>query len=448
MKKVLVIAYHFYPDQEIGAVRSVKFAKYLPEFGWQPVILTVKRKYYSKTDKSPLGFQCEIHETGKLPVLDDIYLGIKNLLRKNNRNNSSEEEKTAGQNETIDPFLVEGVPFWKRFIFSLSTTPDENIGWLLPGAIKAVGLVRRQNIDAVYSSGSPWTCHLIGLITKYLTRKPWLADFRDPWIPLQKPRQLITGISEKFETWMEKKVVLRADRVLTATDEHREEMRDRYSPYLDEKIITILNGFDDADYSAQKKPGKTNRDYIEFLSAGNLYFGRDPSGFIEALGKMTSENTIDKIKIKVRFYGRYDINLAKISEIIEKYQLGETIEFNAPVSKSRYLELINDTDILLLLQSSLASNQIPGKTFEYLATGNPIIALVSDGATANLLGSFGRAMIARPDDIHSIRNSINAAMELNNNNAAIVDDSMLDKFTRRNLAGNLAKVLEIVSQKY
>ena len=444
MKQLLVIAYHFYPDREIGAVRSVKFAKYLPGFGWHPVVLTVNQKYYNNVERDPLGFQCEIHRTSKLPVLDDIYMRLKSLLL---GSRSAGESPTDIGNPAVgskDPFLIEDTPLWKRIIFSISSTPDDNIGWLIPGAWKAIKLIRTRNIEAIYSSGSPWTCHLIGLTAKIITGKKWVADFRDPWIPLQKPPQFITGWSRIIERWMESKVVLNADLVLTATYEHRDDLIKRYSPALDRKCSSILNGFDDDDYRTHHPKTIKTKSRIEILYAGNLYFGRDPSGFLEVLGIMINEKVVGPDQIRIDFYGDNNIDLTRINEIIRQYNLENIVHFNPSVSKERYLDLINNGDILILMQSLQARNQIPAKTYEYLATGNHVIALVPEGATSNLLSSFENVSVVTPTDKAKIRSSIDRAIQVigANKGRDQFNEPKLRQLTKRHLTETFAVMLD------
>ena len=165
MNKILIISYHYHPDLAVGAMRAVKFAKYLPENGWEPVILTVKSKYHSQIDISKSSDNCKVYRTLKLPVFDDIYLKLKSILlsdKSNNKNNSYSNSDPSGNSEE----LLKRTPLWKRMIFSFSNTPDNKIGWILPGVFKGLRIIKQENIDVIYSSGPPWTCHIIGLLLK------------------------------------------------------------------------------------------------------------------------------------------------------------------------------------------------------------------------------------------------------------------------------------------
>ena len=180
MPKVLMIAYHFYPDLEVGAVRSVKFARYLPEFGWEPYVLTTDLCHIPKQDKSPLGFDCSIYRVSKWPTIDDGYMWLKKRIRSPQPSMNAAAEQSK-QITKADNQIPPAPPFWKRFISSLSQTPDENIGWLIPAAREAARLIKKHRINVIYTSGPPHTCHLVGLSAKLLTGRKLVVDFRDPW---------------------------------------------------------------------------------------------------------------------------------------------------------------------------------------------------------------------------------------------------------------------------
>ncbi|OGC91165.1 MAG: hypothetical protein A2W25_10270 [candidate division Zixibacteria bacterium RBG_16_53_22] len=447
MKNLLMIAYHFHPDREVGALRSVKFAKYLAEFGWRPHVLSVSGKYYGKRESDPLDFECDISRTSRWPVPDYFYMKFRQMIKGSLRTAKRSNDESTSSPDGADPFSISKTPLWKRIIFSLSQTPDDKIGWLLPGIARGVRLARKKNIDALYSSGSPWTSHLIGLGIKKITGIPWAADFRDPWMPLQKPSQFITALSRKIEGWMERQVILNADLVLTATPEHQAALIDNYTPHLDNKCRCILNGFDLDDFKTAPGPPPNRKLPRHFLHAGDLYFGRDPSKFLEAVGELISEDSCRKENISISFYGNIHLATGNINEIIDKFQLQGTASFYPPVSRKEYLELISGADFLILMQSKLAPFQIPAKTYEYIATGNFILALVPHGSTFNLLRSFNNVYVADPDDKEEIKKIVAKALCAfeNKDNSIAGTPVMPNNLGRRHLTGKLAGMLDSIT---
>ncbi len=442
MKKILIIAYHFHPDLQIGAMRSVKFAKYLPQLGWEPIIVTVDSRFYQNVDSSPLEFDCLIHRTSKLPTVDDLYRKIKcffqrDLSAKNPiAAQESKESKLAGSGSTPKHSV------WKRFFNSLSWTPDNEIGWLFPGILKAIKAAHRNKVDVIFSSGPPWTCHLIGLVCKKLTGTKWIADFRDPWTPWDKLPEYKTIISDRFEKYLEKKVVLNSDLVLTTSPELMDVMKRLYFPKLENKCHFIFNGYDEEDFNNRTSQLSVPTNKKRFLYAGTLYAGRNPSGFLTAIGLLLSERFLQEKDISVDFIGNQEINLSEYFEIIEKYHLENIVKFQGPVGRQDYLDKIVNSDVLILMQSDIAPTQIPAKAFEYLASHNDIIALVGKGATYNLLKNLENVFIADPDNVDEIKERIKSIMNRAGKTAYGSKCQEAEKWTKRKLTEELSHFLD------
>ncbi len=405
-KKVLMVAYYFHPDLEVGAVRSVKFAKYLPESNWQAVILTVRTEYYQKTDSSTLPFECTVYRTGKWLTLGDIYFRLKQKLSAPT-SKSNEPASSSLAQPSVANFQAGGrESLWKRVLRLIFWTPDYQIGWLFPGTWRAIRTVHREKIDIIYTSGPPRTGHWIGLLTSLITRKPLVSDYRDPLVTLQNPTKATKRIEKRINRWIEKIVNRRSALVIANTPEYRDMLKEIHYPYLESKCFSILNGFDAEDFppvvSKQVAAGRP----IHFLYAGTLYEGRDPRQFVIALGELVKAGFLRKEQIVVDFYGQVEIDPARLRAIIDEQNLTDVITFRPLVQRSEYLKLIADADVLVLLQSEKSPVQIPAKTFEYLATGNEIIALAAPGATANFLKNFENVSIAAPDDNDAVRSCI------------------------------------------
>ncbi len=410
-KKVLLVAYYFHPDLEVGAVRSVKFAKYLPESNWQAVVLTVRTEYYQKVDTSTLPFECAVYRTGKWLTLGDVYFRVKQKLTA--APTASERQAPTTQSQQIAAnFPTSGrESLWKRTLRLVFWTPDYQIGWLIPGTWKAIRTVYREKIDIIYTSGPPRTGHWIGLLTSLLTRRPLVSDYRDPLVTLQNPTKASKRLEKRINRWIERIVNRHSALVLTTTPEYRDMLKEIHSPYLQDKCFSILNGFDAEDFPLAAAKQAVGGRPIHFLYAGTLYEGRDPRQFVIALGELVREGLLRKENIVVDFYGQVEIDPAKLRSIIDEQGLTDVITFRPLVERKEYLKLIADADVLVLLQSEKSPVQIPAKTFEYLATGNEIIALAAPGATANFLRSFENVSIAAPDDNDAVKSGIKRIVE-------------------------------------
>lgn len=447
MSNTLMIVFHYHPSLEIGAVRSIKFSKYLPEFGWKPFILTVNSRYYGRINETPLEFECKIYRTMKWPVLRDIYLGVRSFFGSGaSRKLVLDQKESASSGNASDQSTV-SVPFWKRVIFSLSWTPDDKIGWLIPAVRMAIKIIRRENIDVIYTSGPPWTCHVIGLVVKKFTGRKWVADFRDPWDPPRKPRHVSTVYSRRLEQFLADRVASNADLILTATREHRNHFLKMYGGSMEERCFAVLNGYDEDDFKSRKKRQREPDDPVTFLYAGNMYLGRDPFCFLIAAGELLAEGYYSKDEINIQFRGSMLIKDSRINGIVSDYRLEDIVTFRNAVKRADYLDLILNADVLLLMQGENASVQIPGKTFEYIATGNEIIALVSNGATRNFLGDFDRVSLAginAKDKIKEcIRDVFSRVRSCRYDNH--VTNRKLQDFTRKKSAETLSGLLDCIS---
>jgi len=212
MKRVLFIAYYIPPAGGAGVQRSTKFIKYLPDFGWQPVVLTVSPDKYRLHDPSLLA---DIHPDS------DIH------------------RTSTWLPPTWIPWRVRN---WFARWFLLT---DENLGWY-PFAVKqGKDILNKYKIDAIYSTSPPHACHIVASALKTHSNHPWIADFRDPWIG-NFSRHQPTPIHRRLDTRLESQVINRADQILVVSPIMREDIQARY-PHLDQEQVNLLeNGFDKA----------------------------------------------------------------------------------------------------------------------------------------------------------------------------------------------------------
>lgn len=443
-KKILFIAYYYYPNTAIGAVRSDKFVKYLPELGWDPSIVTIKKKYIGNRSELKTDIKTKIYRTGKLYTFDDFYLILKSIFsrkRKNTNQNSNKQSFLTDFNE--DSANVSSVPLWKKFVNLLSSIPDGDMGWIIPAALKAILVMRRDKINVLYSSGPPHTCHVTALLVKKITRCKWVVDFRDPWSTVRKSDNIDSSLFRWMERFFEKAVIKNADMVISTTKELQNIFENLYPHINKEKYFTVYNGFDDVEMPVIKQEININR--VQFLYAGNLYRGRDPSFFIEAIGSIIEEDKLNQTNISLDFYGGFAIESKKIREVIGKYSLEEIVNFNQPVVREEYLKMISMAEVLILIQAPNPDTAalIPGKTFEYLATGNHILALVSSGATANILSEFNNVEIAHPYEKDEIQKAVLRILEKIRTQQGVdsVHYEKLQKYTRKKQAEYFSELL-------
>jgi glycosyltransferase involved in cell wall biosynthesis len=438
---MLMIAYYFHPDLEIGSVRSTKFAKYLPLSGWHISVLTIKDKYRKNIGAAPLGFECKVYHTRRWPVPRDIYLRLKPFLarikgRKTIHTTDSNENSVLYQHPT-------GVPLWKRLFYSLSWMPDDKIGWFVPAIIKGFRVIRSEKIDVIYSSGPPWTCHVIGLVLKILTGKKWVADFRDPWYTLDKTRLVSTSLTRRFENYLLIDTLNRADLILGPVPEMHDQMIKKYGDLISSKFKLITNGFDDDDFKGRSKNNRMPNTPVRFLYAGSLFSGRDPAILLKAISELFKSGVLQTNEISIEFRGGLPEDMPGVDNFVASHELSEVVQFNPPVARDKYIDLLFDADVLLLMQGADASTARPAKVYDYLATGNLIMAITPDGATRNFLRDFDNVIYVDPDNKEMIKDTILNAMARIKSGKGYTkpNTDMLNNYTSRSLAKTLGELL-------
>lgn len=409
-KKILIISYHYPPDLAVGAIRPSKFVEYLPELGFEPIVLSVNEKYYGQLDSDEVETmlkKSDVFRTMRIPNFRDIYLAVKTILKKNNfgsRENTS--SKTRDSNGNTKKELAEStVEKLKRYFNSLVVwLPDDKTGWIIPAVLKGLRLIHNRKIDGIYTTGPPHSVHIIGLLLKLLTKKTWVADFRDPWMVSQKPAFVRSNFSDLIENWLVYKVVSKSDKVISVTPEMTESFRNCFSNIKSEKFVTIYNGYDSEELKEYIKLEKNNK--ITFTYAGSFYYGRDPELFLRALRDLIDEKKIAEETVAVKFIGNCQyLGDKSIKEVVEHVGLSKIVSFVDQIPRNEVLAEMAKSHVLLLLAPDQPL-QIPGKIYEYMGLESYILAVCGPGATSNILKDYKKAIVVTNSNIESMKNGI------------------------------------------
>lgn len=400
-----MVAYHFHPDLAVGAMRSVKFAKYLPEFGWEPHVVTVDADRYERLDATPLPFPCNVHRSGQWPTIAALGSRLARAIIPSRRNPGGSADGAVGTLPSGGAVWTLPSGFWKRLVVMLSMMPDLQVGWLVPGARLAIRVARTAQVDAIYTSGPPHTGHLVGWIASLATGLPLVCDFRDPWSTRGFPQGPgLASLFRRTDRWLESRVVRRARLLIASTSSIRAGLVAAHGPAFETKSATIINGFDAEDFRADNgSEAAPFAGAISFVYAGSLYGGREPSAFFRALGELFADGTVQKGGVTVDFYGPVDIDASRILRAIEAHGLQDTVHFRPSVKRQDYLKLVTGADVLILVQGDDTPWAVPAKTFEYLATGNEVLVLAGPYALADLVEGYEHVHRADPADVAGIK---------------------------------------------
>ena len=366
---VLLIHYYFPPRGGAAVQRIVKFCKYLEQFKCRVIVLTSGVDYSLRDDD----------------LLDSIPPDTKVFTTYEPGQKKAMEGQFGRRNMIVDSFLV----------------------WLPIAVKKAREIIASNDIDVVFTTSPPHSQQLIGLRLKKKTGLPWVADFRDPWTSDLRFMKHKKGWRGLIDRWVEKRVLKHAD-IVVATTPTATEMFQKKAPKscVQSKFKCITNGYDGDDY---KEIGKVSINQIKFAyvgSAGPLI--SDPSFFFHGLKKALDTEPNLRKKLRVHFIGGLD---PQNRQLIQSLGLEEIIKYMGFFSHRKAIQLMMDSDVLLLFELPVGNNNeptrvIPSKVFEYIGANRPIMAMVIEGDTSNLLGEYCLANVIDPKNLDDISNAI------------------------------------------
>jgi glycosyltransferase involved in cell wall biosynthesis len=332
---------------------------------------------------------------------------IRRLLRPVRVESPSDAVPASDRAKDVGEDIPQSTSWYQRLkdsVTDLFEVPDEEMGWLVPACINGLLAIRRESVDAIYSTGRPWTAHVIGVVLKKITGKPLVVDFRDPW--MTNPFRLqYSPLKERLECYLERKVIEIADIVIANTEELKEEFLKRFPRQSSDKFVSILNGFDPDDYALESKTGMGNSGCFTITHAGFLYGRRDPKMFLEAIKLLIESGSIGRDHIRVRLVGTVELPY-DLSRYLSTNNLDTIVSLHDQVPYYASLEYLGQSDLLLLLQPG-TKTQVPSKLFEYIGMRKPILAISPrDGATSALVEKEGLGMVADPEKIHEIAEGV------------------------------------------
>lgn len=342
----------------------------------------------------------------------------------------------------LNPLRVSGVD---QRIRALLMHPDPQIGWLPSAYFSARRIVSKREIRVLYSSSAPLTSHLIAYLTKKKTGLPWIAEFRDEW--LENPDlRLPTSLHRRLHYRLEEAVVRYADKVVV--------MAPAFAEFLSKhstdsgKFLHIPAGFDPDDYLQERGEPKAigdGRGRFTMAFTGLFYGSFRPDGLLKAVTELIQEHRIRRDEVKIQFVGA---NSPADLGIEDSYGI---FHFTGFVPRREALRHLMKADALLLLLSKERGDYVlPTKTFEYVGSGKPILALVpSNGETARILRKFKTARVVDFDDLSGTKSAFLHLFEQWRNKSADVplDRAELARFDLRSLTGDLATVLDDIMEK-
>ena len=353
MKKVLIISYLFPPRPDMGAQRPYRLTKYLPRFGWEPIVLTAKLP-----GKPP----------ERLKVIETEYRDITGILK-----SKAGLNPRKGLHQQIGIAVTKDFNHltWKsksiKLLKEVLTYPDPQRGWYKFAIKSASELLSKERVDAIISTSSPVTSHLIARKLKKKYKIPWIADLRDLWT--QNPYVNKYFLIKYLEKRLELKTLSDVDALVTVTNPWIDTLK---ALHKNKKVLCVTNGYDSDDFPIIESK-LTSKFTITYT--GQLYNGkRDPSLLLKVVRQLIEENRINRDLIEIRFYGHEEDWLI---DDIKKYNLEGVVNFYGFLPRGEVLKRQRESQILLLLLWDNKNEEgfCPGKVYEYFGARRPIIAI-------------------------------------------------------------------------
>ena len=385
-RKVLVITYYFPPSGGVGVQRVLKFVKYLPSFGWDPIVLTVPEDADFPV-RDP-GLAAEIPDEAQVfrSGITEFYDVYRRLTGKS-------------KDVSLDIQTVQRADSsWKdalaRKVRGSLFIPDGRIGWYRPGVAMGKRILRELDPDAIFATGPPFTAHWIGRTLSSESGKPLVLDFRDPWTrSLFYPAR--PSWARRLDERLEARCVRSADHVLTVNEAIRADLQERiaHDDTSGAEFHVIPNGFDPADFSSI--PEGTIRPK-SLAHVGSVFASRVPWTFLETFEKWVTARP-DRASARLTFAGRL---APEMEQRLSSEQIVSYVERLGLLSHERSLMTMRDAGLLLLLTGSGEEHRgmVTGKVYEYLGSGTPILALVPEGEAEDLIRGTNAGLCVRPED--------------------------------------------------
>ncbi len=415
LRRVLVIAYYFPPMGLSGVQRTVKFVKYLPQFGWQPTVLTVEPTGYFAMDYSLL------REVDHARIVRTASLDPNRLFRR----------------KGIVKMPSEHVRKLFQFVGDTVFIPDTKIGWKAKAVAAASELLRREHFDLIVATAPPQTDFLIGVKLKQRFGLPLVVDYRDAWVDYPF-KYHPTPLHRYLHYRLEKKVLKAADRILVTQRRVKEGIlqRHRFLHYHD--VAILPQGYDREDFlgHAHRPSGDPSR--LTIVHAGTFYAGRNPAALIKGLHQLLQSLPSLRGKIEIRLIG----NTRKEDEqLVGHLGLQNEVRFLGYLDHHECVHHLLDADVLYLVLDN--DYQSPGKLYEYFGTHKPILASIVDGYMQQTLKESGASFIVALGDANAHEATLRELYaRFEHKKLPTVSEAFAEQFDRRALTAELARQFE------
>lgn len=361
-KKILIITYYWPPAGGPGVQRWLKFVKYLPDFGVQPIVYIPENPTYPIVDY-------ELHNdvSDKTIILKHKIVEPYQLASFFSKNRTKKISSGIIPNQKKQSVLDKAFLWVRGNLF----IPDARVFWVKPSVVFLEKYIKENNIDTIITSGPPHSLHLIGLGLKQKIKLHWFADFRDPWTTIGYHKSLLLShYAAKKHKALEHQVLNTADTIVVTSTTTKTE----FQAITNKPIEVITNGFD-----IENSKEQTLDTTFSLAHIGSFLSERNPKLLWEILVELIHEIPDFRNHLQLKFIGAVS---QEILDTVTQFELNTYLVNLGYVSHNEAIEHQKKSQVLLLIEidSKDTKSIIPGKLFEYMISGRPIIAIGPKGS--------------------------------------------------------------------
>lgn len=423
-KKLLIITYYWPPAGGPGVQRWLKFVKYLPDFGIQPIVYVPENPTYPIVDENLVKEVSEKAVILKQKIFEPYQLAAvfsKNKTKKMNSGIIPNQKKQS---------FLDKVFLWIRGNLFI---PDARAFWVKPSVSYLEKYILEHNIDTIVTSGPPHSLHLIGLKLKQKLKVNWVADFRDPWTTIGYHKSLrLSDYASKKHKALERKVLNTADTILVTSKTTKVE----FEAITNKPITVITNGYDFEKVEKQTLDTKFSLAHI-----GSFLSERNPKLLWESLVELIDEVPDFKKHLEIKLIGAVS---QEVLETITQFGLNSYLNNLGYVSHAEAVAHQRKSQVLLLIEinSEETKSIIPGKLFEYMVSNRPIIAIGPKGSDfAEIITDTNTGVFFDYSEKLKLKSVILDFYNQFLEGKLQANGVGLQKYSRKNLTNELAKLL-------
>ncbi len=441
MKKVLIISYVFPPMAAVGGFRVVKACKFLPRFGWQPVVLTVKDGFNYAYDEDSLK-----QLDPSLPIYRSKYFSP---IQWWDSQTQPDENATPSTNKNSPEARVKESfsSKLKKLIKTMISIPDIHNFWIPFAVAEGLRAIKKENVDIILSTSPPATVHIIGTILSYLTGKPFVIDYRDLWTQNESyHNRKLPWLYKKIDRFYEKRAIKRATTIVSATTGFSDALYENNKYKNQEQFQAVTNGVDADDFKNIQFPKSKNKKFT-ILHLGSLYGNRNPNFFFEVMKEWVAQNNEVKENCKVLFIG----NTPGFEKSLRGTAIESVVQFEKHIPQKQILPKLWESDLLLLILGfdKGGKNVMPAKLYEYICTKRPILGFLPDGMAADAIEKYNRGLAVTSEDKEKAIAFLNQQYQLwkEQSDERISEFDLPAEYDRKEQNKILATILENVINK-